>query len=155
MSMVNKILCPVDVYDFQPGTVEYAVALAAALNADIIVLYVIEPLPPYYYGEGYYGESGNIPSPLAEEEAAKRNAKAKMAEIMTTYFCNVCQDKGEVVLGNPAEQIVSVAEESSVDMIVMASHGRSILGRVIHGSVTNKVLANTKIPVLVIPPKES
>lgn len=144
---IKKILCPVDVYDFQPETAEYAMTLTEALDAEVTVLYVVEPLPPRFYGEG-----GTIPLSFDEEEAAKRKAKAKLDEIMTTYFGNVCQDKGRVVLGQAADQIVRAAEESSADMIVMTSHGRSVLGRVIHGSVTNKLLANTKTPVLVIQP---
>lgn len=147
LKTIKKILCPVDVYDFQPETAEYAIMLAEALDAEITVLYVMEPLPPRFYGEG-----GAIPSSFDEEEAAKRKAEAKLDTIMTTYFGNISQDKGKVALGQAADQIGRIAEESSADMIVMASHGRSVLGRVIYGSVTNKLLANTKTPVLVIQP---
>lgn len=152
MKTIKRIICPVDVYDFQPEAAEYAMTLANALEAKITVLYVMEPVSPHYYGEGYYGEGGPF-SPFAEEKTAMQRAETKMEEIMT-HFCNICQDKREVVLGQAADQIVRIAEEASADMIIMASHGRSAWGRAIHGSVTNKVLANTKKPVLVIYPKE-
>ncbi|MDL2209531.1 universal stress protein [Desulfovibrio sp. OttesenSCG-928-O18] len=146
MKIIKRIICPVDMYDFQPEAAEYATTLAEALGAKITVLYVMEPLPSQYYAE-----DGPIPPTFAEEEEAKRRAEAKMPEILSTFF-NASVDKGIVVLGLAADQIIRVAEESSADMIIMASHGRSALGRVIHGSVTNKVLANTKIPVLVTKP---
>lgn len=147
MKPIKKILCPVDIYDFQPEAAEYAMTLAKALDAEISVLYAFEPLPPRYFAEGYvfYSEEN--------EKKLRQEAEAKMAEIMTC-FCSICQDKAVVVVGDAAEQIIKIATESSVDMIVMASHGRSALGRVIYGSVTNKVLADTKIPVLVIKPSK-
>lgn len=147
MKTIETIICPVDVYDFQPEAAEYAIALATALDANITVLYVMEPIPPRYFGEG-----GPIPPSFAEEEAAKQRAEAKMAETIAAHFCAICQDKGVVVFGRAADQIIRITEECSGDMIVMASHGRSLVGRVIHGSVTNKVLADAKVPVLVIPP---
>lgn len=145
---IKKILFPVDVYDFQPEAADYAMTLAKAFDAKISVLYVMEPLPPRYHSEG-----GAIPLAFVEEEeeTALRRAEEKMAEILADCF-NACADKSEVLLGQAAEQIGRIAEECSADIIVMASHGRSILGRVIYGSVTNKVLANTKVPVLVIQP---
>lgn len=147
LKTIKKILCPVDVYDFQPGSADYAITLAEALDAKVTVLYVMEPLPPRFYGEG-----GAIPPSFDEEAAAKLKAEAKLDEIVNTYFSNVCQDKGIVALGQAADQIGRIAEEDSTDMIVIASHGRSALGRVIHGSVTHKVLSNIKTPVLVIQP---
>lgn len=137
MKTIRKIICPVDIYDFQPETAEYALTLAGALGAEITVLYVLEPLPPRY--TIHYAEI-----------EMEQKAKAKMAEIIHHFL----QDKGRIVTGDAAGEIVKIAEECSGDMIVMASHGRSVLGRAFFGSVTNKVLASTKIPVLVIHPSK-
>lgn len=144
---VKRIICPVDVYDFQPETAEYAVTLAAALDAKIVVVYVMGPVPLHIIGEGKLLFTPN------EEKALKQAAEAEMAKILSGYF-GECADKGEVLLGQPADRIVQFAEECPADMIIMASHGRSALGRVIYGSVTTRVLANTSIPVLVIPPSK-
>lgn len=145
LKATQRILCPVDIYDFQPEAAEYALTLANALDAEITVLYVLEPLPPRYIVDGV-----SIPA-IAEEEAAKRKAEIKMSKVLREFFTPRA-GKGEVVPGLAADEIVRVAGECSADMIVMASHGRSVLGRAIHGSVTNKVLGSTKIPVLVIQP---
>lgn len=146
---IKRILCPVDVYDFQPEAAEYAMALADALGAKITVLYVFESLPPHYLVEGY----AILPPSAAENEEAKRKAEAKLEQLLSSFF-NSRMEKGEVLFGHAAAQIVQIAESDSADMIVMASHGRSLLGRAIYGSVTTKVLANTNIPVLVVHPSK-
>ena len=148
MKAIKKIICPVDVYAFHPEAVEYALILAQALEAEIYVIYVLEPVPPQYIGEGY-----SLPPDPEKQEKMKQEARAKMAEVMSR-FCDVCRSKGEVVVGSAADKIIQIAEECAGDMIVMASYCRTLVCRAIHGSVTSKVLANSKIPVLVIYPKE-
>lgn len=148
MKAIKKIICPVDVYDFDPEAVEYALTLGQALEAEISVIYVLEPVPPRYIGEGY-----SLPPDLEEQEKLKRKAGAKMAEVMSR-FCDVCRSEGEVVVGNAADKIIQIAEECAGSMIVMASYCRTLVCRAIHGSVTSKVLANSKVPVLVVYPQE-
>ncbi|MBN1367832.1 MAG: universal stress protein [Dehalococcoidales bacterium] len=58
--------------------------------------------------------------------------------------------KNEVLIGNPAEQITGYAEENEIDLIIMASHGRSGPSRWAMGSVSDKVFRATCIPVLLI-----
>jgi nucleotide-binding universal stress UspA family protein len=60
--------------------------------------------------------------------------------------------RSEVLLGQPAEEIIDYAKDQDADLIVMCTHGRSGLGRWIFGSVTEKVLRGAKTPVLVIRP---
>lgn len=144
---IKRIVCPVDVYDFQPEAAEYAVMLAEALDSKISAVYVMNPVPLHLVGEG------KLLLTLAEEKEMTQAAEVKLGGIISGFFSPYA-DKGEVVLGHAAEQVIRIAEESSADVIVMASHGRSALGRVIHGSVTSKVLAGTKIPVLVIQPSK-
>lgn len=146
MKPIKKIICPVDVYDFQPEAAEYALTLANALEAKVLVIYAVEPVPPRYV-EGFSFRME------AEEKQLRQKAEEKMAEVMS-HFCSICQDKGEVVVGYAADKILQVAEERGGDMIVMASHCRSLVCRAVHGSVTNQVLANSNIPVLVVYPKE-
>lgn len=150
MKTIKKIICPVDVYDFQPEAAEYAATLAKALDAKIIVVHVMEPLPPPYVGEGYTVSLGDHEK---NKETVQQETEAKLAEV-AALFGGGCQIQSEVVLGRAADKIIQAAEEHGGDMVIMASHGRSFWGRAIHGSVTNRVLANAKIPVLVINPKE-
>ncbi|SBW03542.1 putative UspA domain protein [uncultured delta proteobacterium] len=148
MKTIKKIICPVDVYDFQPEAAEYAATLAKALDARIFVMHVMEPVPTPYVGEGY---TVSMSDHKKNEERVKQEAEEKLAEIIAR-FGGDCQVDGEVILGRAADKILQVSEERAGDMVIMASHGRSFWGRAIHGSVTNRVIANAKIPVLVINP---
>lgn len=150
MKAIKKIICPVDVYDFQPEAAEYAQTLAIALGAEIFLVYVMEPLPTRFMGDGYAVSLNDYEE---HEKEAKQKAEAKLAKIIA-LFVNGCQVDGEVLRGQAADKIIQAAGEHSADMIAMVSHGRSFWGRAIHGSVTSKVLANAKIPVLVINPQE-
>jgi nucleotide-binding universal stress UspA family protein len=60
----------------------------------------------------------------------------------------------EIAHGEPADVILYVAEEKRVDMIIMSTHGRSGLSRVLFGSVTLKVLSAALMPVLIVPNRE-
>lgn len=60
----------------------------------------------------------------------------------------------EVMGGEPADLIIAVAEQRRVDMIIMSTHGRSGLSRVLFGSITLKVLETASMPVLVVPNRE-
>jgi nucleotide-binding universal stress UspA family protein len=61
----------------------------------------------------------------------------------------------EVTVGDPAEQILKVAQERAADMIVMTSHGRGAAGRVVYGSVADRVVRNAPLPVMMIRPEDA
>lgn len=146
LKTIKRIICPVDVYDFQPEVAEYALTLSNALGAEITVVYVQEPSTSRYFGKG-----GLACPSFAKEEEARRRAETKMKGIISGFF-NPRMGSGEVLLGQTTDQIVRIADECSADMIIMTNHGRPRLNRVLHTSATNKVLASTKKPVLVIQP---
>ena len=106
------------------------------------------------------------PSILADYPEGKGKSWEKHVERMTTNAqkqCNIylddvekqLRDKGfnvrtDSCLGKPAEQIVDYASKNEIDLIVMASHGRSGVNRWAYGSVADKVLRSTCVPVLLV-----
>ena len=60
----------------------------------------------------------------------------------------------EIINGQPAEVIIQLAEKYRVDMVIMSTHGRSGLRRVLFGSITLKVLEESLVPVLVVPSRQ-
>jgi nucleotide-binding universal stress UspA family protein len=58
-----------------------------------------------------------------------------------------------VIIGNPGESIVDYANKNKVDLIAIATHGRSGIKRMIFGSVTEYVIKNSRLPILLIKPK--
>src|SRR4030043_2496 len=106
------------------------------------------------------------PSIVADYPETKNKTWDKHVERMTTNAQQACslyiedveqslKDKGfkvkaESSLGKPAEEIVNFANKNRIDLIVMASHGRSGISRWAYGSVAEKVLRSSCIPVLLV-----
>jgi nucleotide-binding universal stress UspA family protein len=147
--MYAHILVATDGSDLADRALDQAIAIAKAFNSDVTIVTVNEPAsvvgPGYYAGTGYIGDP--IPGLIeAREKAAKdlldkAQAKVKAAgpPVETVYVND----------SFPAEGIVFTAEKFMADLIVMGSHGRRGLGRLLLGSQTSNVLAQTKTPVLV------
>lgn len=147
--MYAHILVATDGSDLADRALDHAIALAKALNSEITVVTVSEPAA--VVGAGYSAVAGTIVDPIpelieAQEEAAKglldkAGAKVTGAGVpVKTVYVND---------SFPAEGIILTAQNTKADLIVMGSHGRRGLGRLLLGSQTNNVLAQTKIPVLV------
>lgn len=139
-----KILCPVDFSEPSKLAFRAALDLARALGegSGVTVLYVDAFEPPPYFTSGQTKK-------LAEGMERSRKAAKKKVE----KFYAPIASQGEVFSvtvgqGTPARVILENAEKLKADMIVMGSHGRSGLSRFMMGSVTERVLAETGIPVL-------
>jgi nucleotide-binding universal stress UspA family protein len=147
--MYAHILVAMDGSDLADRALDQTITIAKALNSDVTVVTVSEPAS--VVGAGYYAGTGYIGDPIpglieAQEKAAKdllakAEVKVKAAGLpVKTVYVND---------SFPAEGIVVTAEEIGADLIVMGSHGRRGLGRLLLGSQTSNVLAQTKTPVLV------
>jgi nucleotide-binding universal stress UspA family protein len=145
MVQVNRILCPVDLSDFSRHALEHALALAKWYEARVTVLYVLGAphLPPV--PAGVLGDVPVLP-PIEPHEVAEDVRR----------FCSTVipadEHTAEIVVkeGNPAKEIVRHAEQA--DLVVMGTHGRSGFERLFLGSVTEKVLRTTHVPVMTVPP---
>lgn len=145
--MFRHLLVPTDGSELALAAVERAVAFAKALNARITFFYAQPDFPLPVYGEGALIDP-TTPEQFrkaAQEEANTilNAAKEKASE------AGVEADTDTVVSDAPADAIIDAAERHGCDLIFIASHGRSGIARLLLGSVTNKVLSHTKLPVLV------
>lgn len=103
------------------------------------------------------------PVPLPERVKALPVAVGKKLVQAEKYLGRIAkrlEKKGIVVrtgvlLGSPAEEIVSIIDEVEADLVLMATHGRSGVGRWAYGSVADKVLRASSVPVLVVRPTAS
>lgn len=148
---IKTILLPTDFSECGNYALSYAASLARTFRASIICINVIEPIVPTV---GYTGMAEPLPiADIAEqlEDSAERELP-KLAE------CDECAglDIEELVVhGEAASEIVRVAKEREVDLIVIASHGRTGLGRILFGSTAESVVRHASCPVLVVkPPQE-
>jgi nucleotide-binding universal stress UspA family protein len=149
--MYTHIFLSTDGSDIARKGVKHGIALAQALNAKATVITITEPLE-VDYGGGHAG--GWIPSKeefdrfdaACKESAAKvlDEARAMAEEI------GISADLLHVPNAYPATAIIETAKSRGCDLIVMASHGRRGLKKLLLGSQTSQVLADGSVPVLVV-----
>lgn len=145
MRAIQKILCPVDLSEQSATVAEYAKTLAAPLNATVYVLYCVPSMNQY---EGFKVLSITIDSFVGNVTEA---AEAAMDEFVTHNFAGT-NAEGIVIISDPFEGILKIAEEKNVDMIVMGTHGRHGVDRMLFGSVAEKVVKHAGVPVLTVRP---
>lgn len=138
--MPKHILVPVDGSPQSTKAVEFAVDEWP--DAELTLLNVINPV-----NAGYSPTTG-VPSGAEEWfEGAKADSKQLLATA-TPDAVPVVTTRSEV--GRPAQTIVEVATEDSIDHIVMGSHGRKGVSRILLGSVAEAVMRNSPVPVTVV-----
>lgn len=148
--MYKNILIATDGSELAQRGVDHGLSLAKALGAKVTIITATEPYPFYASAAG----AGWVPLPsdtAAYEEGQDQFAK-KLLAAARDAAAKLGIDASVIHLANalPAESIVETAKNGDFSLIVMASHGRRGLGRLILGSETSEVLAHSSIPVLVV-----
>ena len=148
--MYQKVLVPLDGSKFAECVVEHVKSIATGCQVPTVVLLrVVEPLSP----------PANLPDRMAvdtyldEKEKAEDPAKNYLSEMAERLKGEGIAVETDIIDGMPADGILSYAEEKGVDLIVMSTHGRSGVSRWFFGSVANKVLGHSLIPVLIVTPR--
>ncbi len=144
--MFKHILITTDGSAVANKAAKAGIALAHALRAKVTAYCALEELQPLYV-EGYAFDQKTIDGfeERAREAGQKRvNAIGKMAKAAGVPFASVVTKAATAYEG-----IIDAAKKQKCDVIFMASHGRSGLSKLMMGSVTQKVLANSRIPVVV------
>lgn len=134
----SKILFPTDFSTLGQAALEMATSLARDRGAKLVIVHVEEPPMAYGGGELYYG--------IAEPD---REELHRMLTAVVPTDPSVGYEH-RLMIGSPATAIVHLAEQEHVDMIVMPTHGRTGIGRLLMGSVAEEVVRNAKCPVLTV-----
>ena len=149
--MYANILLSTDGSDVARKGVEHGIALAKALNAKVTVITVTESLP-VDYGSGH--ASGWIPSQAEVDRfdaACKERAGKVLHEAQAMAKQNgISAELLHVPNAHPATAIIETAKSRGCDLIVMASHGRRGIRKLLLGSQTSEVLVDGGVPVLVV-----
>lgn len=146
--MFNTILVPTDGSALSDKAISAAVELAKAHGGKIVGLSVAEPYPLTLWAEG----SGAVAPDITEyDEKMHERAQQNVQKIAAAASAGNVPCQTSIARSfDPSDEIVKAAKEFHCDVIVMASHGRKGLNRLFLGSETQKVLAHTTLPVLVI-----
>jgi len=141
---IRHILAPTDLSVFSKQAIEYASALAQTLGAKLSLLYVIEK-------PDLSGVSA-VPLGLAKIllEDLERQSKRELARLLPEDGARGVEVDRQVVVGTPYRKIVQTAAAEKVDLIVMATHGRTGLGHLFMGSVAERVVRTAPCPVLTV-----
>jgi nucleotide-binding universal stress UspA family protein len=148
MLEIHSILFPTDFSECGNFALSYAASLARTFNARIICVNVIEPIVPTV---GYSGMTE--PLPIADiADQLEDSAERELPKLAECDECAGIEVEELVVHGEAASEIVRVAREHHVDLIVISSHGRTGLGRILFGSTAEAVVRHATCPVLVVKP---
>ncbi len=145
--MFKKILIPTDGSALSRKAIRAGVRLAKELGAKITAYYALEMFQPYVYGDGTVIDSATL---NAFEQRARKQGQKYLDEVVKA--AKAAGVRCETTMTKPAtpyQGIVDAARKAKCDVIFMASHGRGEFASLVLGSVTQKVLAKSKIPVLV------
>lgn len=143
--MFNRILVPVDGSPTADQAIGKALAMAQAFKSTVTLIYVIDPYA--FTGAGTdlsYGQAHYLAAASAEADAALTAARE-------VFQAHGIAAKASVVQGHAVYRaILDAAEAAGADLVVMGSHSRHGLERLILGSVTAQVLSHAHLPVLVV-----
>lgn len=143
---IHSILLPTDFSECGNYALPYAASLARKFEASIVCVHVIEPMVPTV---GYSGMTE--PLPLADiTDQLEDTAERELPKIAEREECAGLEVEELIVHGEAATEIVRVAKERNVDLIVVSSHGRTGLGRILFGSTAEAVVRHAHCPVLVV-----
>ncbi len=147
MSMFTKILCPVDFSENSTAIAEAAREFALKFDAEVLVVYVAPSMIQY---EIFDLPAASLPQLVGDIVSG---AEKTMADFVAKHFPDV-KATGKVVSGDAADSIVNLSQTEKADMIIMATHGRQGLNRLLFGSVAEKVVKTATVPVMTIRPQE-
>jgi nucleotide-binding universal stress UspA family protein len=146
--MYKRLLVATDGSELSTKAVGSAVELAAAIGAELVALYVVPHYPVSYFEGGISISTDDV---SRTEKRWAEDGQAIVDQVQQTAAAKGVSAKGVTLRsGLVAESILSTASKQACDLIVMASHGRKGIQRVLLGSETQQVLTHSSIPVLVL-----
>jgi nucleotide-binding universal stress UspA family protein len=146
MKAHSTILCPVDFSDAGMAGLDAAVAMAERIDAEILLLHAVPPLPLPVPSRG--------PATFDVEGYSRElleSAKRELRDLAGSSIPESLSVRSVVVTGAAAEEICRVADNENVSMIVMATHGQADARAAVSGSTTEKVVRCACCPVLAVP----
>ena len=115
--------------------------IAGPLDMTVMLLHVLEPIPPLV---------SDGTAVVDDVEARRREAEEYLAPISAALRSQGVDTAWAIRHGRPADEILAAAQEGGADLIAMATHGRTGLGRLLFGSVAEAVLRRAPVPVFMI-----
>jgi nucleotide-binding universal stress UspA family protein len=145
MIPIKNILVPTDFSGPAEAALKYARTLALEFDSRVHVLHIVPE--PYAYPWGTELSTFSLASVLAESETGARErvkALASNLDLPADRFV------AHASVGRPVDQILDYIGESRVELVVMGTHGRGMVGHLLIGSVAERVVRRSPVPVLTV-----
>jgi nucleotide-binding universal stress UspA family protein len=137
---IEKILCPIDFHDFALLELEYAVSLCRQFGAALYVVHI--------------SEFFSYRVPMFSWDKLVNEVSKKITDLAKEYDYEI--DGANILydIGEPAHKIIEIARKKQMDIITMATHQRKGIEKLFLGSIAEKVLMYSDIPVIILPPPQ-
>jgi nucleotide-binding universal stress UspA family protein len=146
--MYKKILVPLDGSKLSEHALDHlSEFLTSSSDTGVVLLRVVEPLTVLYAG----GSAATVVTQEAQKQL-EADAAAYLNKIESRLKRKKLSVETAVILGIPADVILDFASQHKIDLIIMSTHGRSGISRWFFGSVAEKVIRHSTVPVLISPP---
>lgn len=152
MAAVEKILFALELSSLSESVAEWANLIGRQFSAEVHALHVVPKQD--YVGFPYVGSARH----MDDENKLIRNAEGELHKFCQQHLEELPGLKTNVVIGHPAEEIINYINNEDISIVVMGTHGKSGLDRAIFGSVADRVLRFSPVPVFTVnphPPKLS
>ncbi len=143
----KRICCPIDFSDASRAAMEVAADLAKRFGAELVLLHAY-PIPGYTFPDGSVVASPKMMQDLADQAQKHLEEWRADAERMV----GAPRVTAEKAIGEPAAEILEVAKDARADLIVMGTHGRTVLEHALMGSIAERVVRRAHCPVLTVRP---
>jgi universal stress protein A len=137
----KRVLVALDGSSSAEAVLRFLLEIAGPLDMTLLLLSVLEPIPPALADRAMVFD---------DIERRRRDAEEYLAPLAATLRARGISVTSSVRCGRPADEIVAAARENNADLIAMATHGRTGLGRLLFGSVAEAVLRKAPVPVFMI-----
>jgi nucleotide-binding universal stress UspA family protein len=146
MKEFKNILFPVDLSESSEKIAPYVQAVAEKFESKIHLLFVARVLD--YFASIYVP----APSITTMEKDIIEGAEKRIDEFVDQHFRDYSGTKATVVSGDATEQIINYIQSEGIDLVIMGTHGRKGLDKVIFGSVAERIVKTAPVPVMVVNP---
>lgn len=154
---MNAIIAALDLQEKTEVVLNKAAEMARKLNAELHLVHVIPPVGTYT-GINVMDPLGALEPAILPNEIELINAHKKAAEEELSKLVESLQVKPvavNILLGSVEDEVVNYAQEAGAEMIVVGTHQRSGLSRLLSGETSVRILHEAQIPILVVPTVEN
>jgi nucleotide-binding universal stress UspA family protein len=146
MKKFNNILFPIDFSEVSSEIVPYVISLADKVNAEVHIIFVVRRLE-------------NCRSIFVSHAAVENfemeivlGAETKMDEFVEAFFNSTIRPKTKILIGDIIEEIIKYIKAKGIDLVIIGTHGRKGMDRIILGSIADRVIKSAPVPVLSVNP---